>query len=111
MCIYKFMGLLLVRPIARAMRFAIFLFSLFAAITGFLIWRRIPRPLVLAILYMSATIYAVSFFAGLWVVYGIKQELVEGFVPYFLPLPFVALYMVCALRRHYKALNDEHTQV
>jgi uncharacterized membrane protein YfcA len=93
------------------MRFAIFLLSLFAVITGFLIWRRIPRPLVFAILYMSATLYAVSFFAGSWVVYWINRDLVDGFVPYFVPLPFVALYIVWTLRRHYKALERERTQV
>ena len=75
-------------------------FSLFALITGFLIWRRIPRPLVVAILGMSATIYALSFFVGLWVVHRINQDLVEGFLPYFLPLPFVVLYIAWALRRH-----------
>ena len=93
------------------MRFAIFLFSLFAGITVFLILRRIPRSLGLAILLGSATIYAPSFFAGLWIVYGIKQELVEGFVPYFLPIPLVALYIAWTLRRHYKALEHEPTQV
>jgi hypothetical protein len=93
------------------MRFAVFLFSLFAVITGFLIWRRIPRPLVFAILLGSATIYALLFFAGLWAVYAIRPELVDGFVPYFVPIPFVALYIFWTLRRHYKALEDEHTQV
>jgi hypothetical protein len=93
------------------MKFAVFLFSLFAVITGFLIWRRIPRPLVFAILLGSAAIYGISFFAGLWIVYGMNQELIEGFVPYFLPLPFVALYIAWTLRRHYKALEHERTQV
>ena len=93
------------------MKFAVFLFSLFAVITGFLVWRQLPRALVLAIVYMSATIYALAFFTGLWIVNWIKPDLVEGFVPYFLPLPFVALYIAWALRRHYKALDDEHTQV
>ncbi len=92
------------------MRFAVFLFSLFAVITGFVIWRRIPRPLVFAVLLASATIYALSFFTGSWVIYGIRRDLLDGFVPYFLPLPFVALYIVWALRRH-KARDDGHTEV
>ena len=93
------------------MRFAVFLFSVFAVITGFLIWRRIPRPLVFAILWLSATIYALSFFVGLQIVDRVNQELIEGFVPYFIPLPFVAIYIAWALRRHYKALEHERTQV
>jgi hypothetical protein len=93
------------------MRFAIFLFSLFAVITGFLIWRRIPRPLIFAVLLGSATIYAVSFFAGGWLLYGIKRDLVDGFVPYVLPIPLVTAYIAWTLHRHYKALEDERTQV
>jgi CHASE2 domain-containing sensor protein len=92
------------------MRFAVFLVSLFALITGFLLSRRIPRPLVFAVLLASATIYALSFFTGLWVIYGVRPNLLDGFVPYFLPLPFVALYIVWALRRH-KARDDGHTGV
>jgi hypothetical protein len=81
-------------------RFAVFLFSSFAVITGFLIWRRIPRALVVSMLGLSASIYAVSFFVGIWIVYRINQDLIEGFLPYFLPLPFVALYIAWALRRY-----------
>jgi hypothetical protein len=93
------------------MRFAVFLFSLFAVIAGFVIWRRIPRPLVFAILLGSATTYALFFFAGLWVAHAVRPEFVDGFVPYFVPIPFVALYIFWTLRRHYRALEDEHTQV
>ena len=93
------------------MRFAVFLFSLFAVITGFLIWRRIPRPLVFAMLYASAAIYTISFFAGGWALFAINRDLLDGFVPYLLPLPFVALYIAWTLRRHYKALERERTQV
>jgi hypothetical protein len=86
-------------------KFAVFLFSLFAVITAFLIWRRIRRPLVFAILLGSATIYALSFFAGLWVVDGIRPQSVGGFIPYFLPIPFVVLYIAWTLRRRHKALD------
>jgi CHASE2 domain-containing sensor protein len=93
------------------MKLAVVLFTLFGVITGFLIWRRIPRPLLLAILLMSATIYALSFFAGLWLVYWIQPRFVEGFAPYFLPIPLVVPYTAWTLRRHYKALDHERTQV
>ena len=89
------------------MRFAVFLFSLFAVTTGFLIWRRIPRPLVFAILWMSATIYALSFFVGLQIVDRVNQELIAGFVPYSIPARR-DLYRM-GMRRHYRAVEQERT--
>jgi len=95
----------------HGIRICIFLFTLFAVISGLLIWLRIPRPLVFAIVWLSAAIYAFSFFVGLGIVDRVNQDLVEGFVPYFIPLPFVATYIGWALRRHYKTLGHERTQV
>jgi hypothetical protein len=96
---------------AHGIRISVFLFSLFALLTAFLIWRRIPRPLVFAILYGSAGIYVASYFAGGWVLYALNRDLLDGFVPYLLPIVPAALYVTWTLRRHYKALERERTQV
>ena len=58
------------------MRFAVFLFSLFAVITLFLIWRRIPRPLVFQ---------ALSFYQKLgYQIFGQLEDYPVGHTRYFL---------------------------
>jgi hypothetical protein len=91
-------------------RFAIFLGGLFAIISGFLVWRRVARRYLFEILQFCAGIYALSFFAGLAIVQQISPELTDGFVPYFLPIPLVALFIAWALRGQ-KSLADDRFKV
>ena len=96
---------------AHGIRVCVLVFSVFALLTGLLMWLRIPRPLVFAILYASAAIYVVSYFAGGWMLYAINRDLLDGFLPYVLPILPLVVYVAWTLRRHYKALDRERTQV
>ena len=80
---------------AHGIRVCVLIFSLFALLTGLLIWLRIPRPLVFAILYASAGIHVASYFAAGWMLYALNRDLLDGFLPYVLPiLPLVSVHRV-----------------
>jgi 4-amino-4-deoxy-L-arabinose transferase-like glycosyltransferase len=59
------------------------------------------------ILHFSAWVYALAFFLGLGIVARTKPELTEGFVPYLLPIPLLALFIVWAVRRQRLLSGEE----
>jgi hypothetical protein len=89
------------------MRFAILLLSLFAILTLALVGLRVPRPYLFNILLLSAGVYGLAFFLGLGIVDRTMPAWTDGFVPYLLPIPLLALFIVWAVRRQ-RLLTREH---
>jgi hypothetical protein len=54
---------------------------------------------VFNILLFSAGIYGLAFFSGLGIVDRARPEFTDGFIPYLLPIPLLALFIAWAVRR------------
>jgi hypothetical protein len=81
------------------MKLTLLLLGLFGVLIGFLVWRRVPRRVLFEILHFSVWIYALSFFVGLQIVDKTAPRLLDGFVPYLVPVPLVAVFVGWALHR------------
>jgi hypothetical protein len=79
------------------------LLSLLAVLVGFDVWRRVPRRLMFDILHIATWIYVLCFLIGLQVMDRTAPRIVEGFVPYVLPVPLVALFVAWARHRQKKS--------
>ena len=81
------------------MRLTILLLSLFGVLVGILLWLRVPRRQMFEIPHISAWVYAISFFVGLQIVDRAAPQLADGFIPYIIPVPLVALFVGWARHR------------
>jgi hypothetical protein len=75
------------------------LVAIFAVLIGFLFSRKIPRQLVIGVVFVSAWIYALCFFVGLHVFDRLAPNLIGGLVPYFPPVIPVCIFVAWSLVR------------
>jgi CHASE2 domain-containing sensor protein len=78
---------------------AIYFLSVFAALIGLLVLRRVPRRTGFEIVLHSAWIFALASFLSLQVISRVAPRLLDGLVPFMPPVVPVCIFVAWSLHR------------
>ena len=76
-----------------------FLICLALALVAFLLWRRTPRPIFFEAALNSVWIFAIAYWLTENLIYKLKPDLLDGFIPYLPPIVPVVVFLAWFLSR------------